>query len=103
MTPWELYIVSCPSSGWLKQQIVTMKFMRVISVGSPGCKNHWPGLKELLQNHGIVQTKATNGFSNPKVGRYLAYIPWDTLLLALVEGGVDWPNAVWRAVHAPCE
>ena len=33
------------------------------------------------------KTKAQNGFINLKVGGYLAYTPWDTLLLVLGGGG----------------
>ena len=59
------------------------------------------------------QTKAKNGFINLKIGGHLAYtLFWNTLLLALVEGGVDIPvfcvankisDAVRQAVPTPCE
>ena len=57
----------------------------------------------------LCKTKAKNVLSNLKVGGYLAYTPWDTLLLALVGRGVDRPvffcindkilNAVLRPVR----
>ena len=32
----------------------------------------------------LCKTKAKNGFINLKIEGYLAYTPWDTLLLALM-------------------
>ena len=40
----------------------------------------------------LCKKKAKNGFSCLKTGGYLAYTPWDTLLLALLGGGGDGSN-----------
>ena len=39
----------------------------------------------------LFKTKAKHGFINLKIGGYLAYTSWDTLLLALVGGGLNPP------------
>ena len=87
------------------RMVGSARVMASAGLASPrGCKqcpyallNPWP--------------RRENGFVHLKLGGHLASIPWDTLLSALVGGGVDGPafcvvyktsDAVRHAVLVPC-
>ena len=64
--------------------------------------------RKTCQTTELCTTKARNGFSNLRMGGFIAYNPWDTLLLALVGRFGQFLffcaiNKTLDAVRAPCE